>query len=37
MRFLVGDEDSREGGISRGSLVEFEVNGASLAGSDNQI
>lgn len=37
MRFRVGDEDAREGGISRGSLVEFDVDGASLAGLDNQI
>lgn len=30
--FRVGDEDAREGGISRGSLVEFEIKNASPTG-----
>lgn len=35
MRLRVGDEDAREGGISRRSLVEFEIDNASAAGLDD--
>lgn len=37
IRFRVGDEDARDGGISRGSLVEFEINNASPTGTGDPM